>query len=529
MRNRSLSCTILLTLAWTHPGSLSAQCDPEKTFSFNGSGSRFGAALALQDDDLIVGAPGVDVVWFFRAFAGTSIWVPTAPQEIGVPGSGFGSALAVSGARAAIGVPFITSNGIQGAGEVEIWRLDPISGTWSRAAVITGPVPSASANFGYSVDIDGDLLIVGEPGHGNRRGQAHIFTLDNGDQASLTATLTPTASIQGTAEFGYDVAISQQNAVVGVPFADQEGFIDNGTAMLYRPEASGWTFKSKFSFTDFNSNVGAAVDVWNDRIVIGLPYLNAPPPAGKGGGALLVEWNGSGYMLVKTQIWPKGAYRYGAAVAVDGQRAIIGMPGFDEDLTAPPTDHGGFQVMLKQGNGFVSSGPAFTRPSVQLGAAVALSGTRAVVGTPRDNEIAPDSGGYYTYDATLTAFHADDTAAVTSIANATFGAPQIDCDGSLCNDEPVVFEAFDALALSQGFLVVGFVEANTPALGGLIGPLPQLILPVVTNPSGRFTLTFHWANQLPPGFPIWVQLFMTDAATPLGFSASETLLLRNPF
>ena len=513
------------TLVAFWPERSAGQCAPVKTFSFEGDHSRFGGSLALDGDDMLVGAPQAGSVWFFTHVAG--IWVPTAPAAKQDPTTGYGSVLALSGELAAIGAPFRDTS-VSRAGAVEIWSAS--TGVWTHVHTVESPSPVVDGNFGYSVDIDGLRIVIGEPGHDNRRGRAWVFDLDSTGKTTLVTTLMPTASVTSGSEYGYSVAISAANIVVGAPFADQAGFTDNGAAVFFRLIGGVWTQKNKFSYTDYNSHVGAAVACSGSRSVIGVPYLGAPPNS-KGGHAWIVEWNGNSYAIVENILNQVGGYKYGSAVAIDGPRVVVGMPDFDEDLSGPDTNHGGFQLFIKQGAEWVPSGHAYTLPSENLGAAVAVSGPRVVAGVPGDDESGPDRGAFYTYEAAGTAFHVEKTSVDTTIPNFIFGPPELDVDGSLCPDEPTRVEISNVPPLSLGWIVVGFsaIHQPIPQIGGLLGPKPQLLYSIISGPGGGFQLSFPWANGLLPEFSIYVQAFFQDGSTPQGVSASRTLWLRTPF
>jgi hypothetical protein len=69
------------------------------------------------------------------------------------------------------------------------------------------------AQFGFSVDVDGDTAVVSAPGDGDNRGSAYVYSRV-GEEWILRQKLSST---DGTSDdhFGWDVAISGDTIVVG--------------------------------------------------------------------------------------------------------------------------------------------------------------------------------------------------------------------------------------------------------------------------------------------------------------------------
>ncbi len=72
------------------------------------------------------------------------------------------------------------------------------------------------------------------------------------------------------------------------------------------------------------------------------------------------------------------------------------------------------------------------------------------------------------------------------------------------------------------FLVVGFSAINVPFKGGILGPAPNLIIPVPTNTAGGVFLPFTWPN-VPAGTMVWLQFWCPDPILPWNYCSSNTL------
>ena len=102
------------------------------------------------------------------------------------------------------------------------------------SAQIDPTVPADGDEFGYDVDIDGDVLLVGAryvDGAGPDAGAAEIFRFDGANWVS-EAMLMDTNDEQFE-QFGWSVAISGDVAVVGAHF-DAISQMGGGAAFVYR-------------------------------------------------------------------------------------------------------------------------------------------------------------------------------------------------------------------------------------------------------------------------------------------------------
>src|SRR2546429_5189198 len=102
----------------------------------------------------------------------------------------FGWSVAVSGDTVVAGTP-VDSTDSTYAGVAYIFVR--AGGTWSQQARLAPDVPSAFAEFGYSVAINGDTLVVGAPGEddgGNAAGAVYVF-VRQGPIWRQQTTLTP--------------------------------------------------------------------------------------------------------------------------------------------------------------------------------------------------------------------------------------------------------------------------------------------------------------------------------------------------
>ena len=104
------------------------------------------------------------------------------------------------------------------------------------------------------------------------------------------------------------------------------------------------------------------------------------------------------------------------------------------------------------------------------------------------------------------------------------GTPVLSGQGALCAGEAVGLKLTQAAPAAPAALVLGFSQLGAPFKGGTMVPFPNLIIPgLVTDGAGALTLSAQWPPGIPSNFGVIFQYWITDAAGPAGFSASNGL------
>ena len=95
--------------------------------------------------------------------------------------------------------------------------------------------PAADDQFGFSVAISGETVVVGAPfddgAAGNAQGSAYVFARSGG-LWSQQQKLEPLDAAE-LDQFGFSVAISEETIVVGAPFDDGTGGSNQGSAYVF--------------------------------------------------------------------------------------------------------------------------------------------------------------------------------------------------------------------------------------------------------------------------------------------------------
>ena len=181
--------------AWTRVGSLTA--------SDSAPGDRFGAALALEDGRVLVGAPGwssrdggtverAGRVYEFALQGGS--WRETARHQTVLEAEGaFGASLALLGNVAVVGAPGAAG----GNGAAWLFRRSGAAAPWMEGARITAAEGLQGDRFGAAVALAGSDIWVGAPApRGNDTGTVYIYRsgADGAPVASRTLRLTDTVT-----------------------------------------------------------------------------------------------------------------------------------------------------------------------------------------------------------------------------------------------------------------------------------------------------------------------------------------------
>jgi uncharacterized repeat protein (TIGR01451 family) len=249
-------------------------------------------------------------------------------------GDQFGSSVSMSGNWLAVGAP-VGDGKVRDSGVAYLFQLD--GSTWVQRVKLEAADATQRAKFGFSVSLSGKTLVVGAPddsGRGSSAGAAYVFEIQ-GEVWKQTAKLLA-GDGRAFDEFGSAVAIrgDENEIVIGAPFADDLTALRNfGAAYVYRRDSAardGWTLEANGKLTAAdtiqgdNIQFGAAVAIRGNRIVVGAP-----------GGDLQGRDSGSAYVFERETLnWvrqphppapedPGQLEQFGSAVLIDDQDRIV--------------------------------------------------------------------------------------------------------------------------------------------------------------------------------------------------------------
>ena len=379
-----LACLVLLPAASgsaaAHPAGsvgtlLQALFDPRLA-----ADDYFGYSAAVSGSVAVVGAPTFNGSGPGNAYIyvkGATGWPrhPTAtlPDPAAANGDAFGTSVAIGAGAIIVGAPGTAS----GTGAAYLYVMG--TGGWPTAPTVTlaDPGHAAGDGFGRSVALAGTTAVVGAPAGQNSPGTAYLYVMGTaGWPAAPTTALADPGHAAGDS-FGRSVSVAGTTAVIGAygtaSFA--------GAAYVYLKGASGWPAVPAVTLHNprpARQSFGFAVAVSGTAVVVGGPTPGMP------GIAYIYAKGASGWPAKPTVTLTDnvtGAAEFGAAVAVSGSVAIVGAPG-----TFNLTNAGGAFFYVKGGSGWPAAPTAAVALSSHagaqdFGAAVAVSGPTAVIGS----------------------------------------------------------------------------------------------------------------------------------------------------
>ena len=321
----SLSIVFLFTLS----------VQAEQNLSGPNDGSRFGQSVAISGKWAVVGAPendnsnGTDAGAVFIYHFNGSGWDSTQMIKAygGDPGDGFGYSVSISGNYLVVGAPFRQN----GAGALYIFHYD--GNNWSQQALFKPSIIGMQDNYGVSVDIAGNYIIVGADRYNFSSGIAFIYVNENGTWQEQTQ-LQPATLSYGWG-FGQAVAIQGDAAVVGAPGRDNGYESTTGMAYLFRRSGSDWMEEEQLypvtlsgEQTSDDDQLGISVDIFQNSVILGAIGDDQNGPFSDTGAAYIFFFNGSSWQLqskLKLSNHVNGD-EFGRAVSIYGDYALVGVP-----------------------------------------------------------------------------------------------------------------------------------------------------------------------------------------------------------
>ncbi|MBL8212921.1 MAG: hypothetical protein JNK87_19555, partial [Bryobacterales bacterium] len=367
-------------------------------------------------------------------------------------GDNFGAAVAISGETVVVGAPYESSNAagvngnqgntsLNGSGAAYVFVRN--NGTWTQQAYLKASNSAFFANFGATVAISGDTIVIGSPressaasginatptpGAASDSGAAYIF-VRSGNAWTQQAYMKASNSGPGD-RFGASVSIAGDTVLIGAPIeasvaagvnANQSDNSAPGAGAAYVFTRTGNTWQQQaylkasnpggfFVSTQGQSlgdQFGWSVSLSGDTAVVGaLGEASSSTVVNIGQGDNSAVNAGAAYVFTRSAgAWTQQAYLkasnaqsndlFGAAVSVNGDTAVIGAPGEGSNATTvngTQSDNslpnaGAAYVFLRNAGAWTQQ--AYLKSTVagqnQFGTSVSVSGESAVIGAPQRN------------------------------------------------------------------------------------------------------------------------------------------------
>ncbi|GJM24740.1 MAG: hypothetical protein DHS20C16_11550 [Phycisphaerae bacterium] len=234
----------------------------------------FGISVAIDGNTAIVGAnndrdlvPVGGSAYVFREVGGLWQEIAKLTPDDGVPAEFFGTSVAIDGDTAVIGAQFGGPDIRTRTGSVYVFR--EIGGTWQHMTELLADDGAAYDGFGFSVGIDGDLVVMGSP-YSGIGGAAYLFE-EAASNWQQIRKLTP-PDLNSSEQFGLNVAIERSLLAVGAP-GDNENGENSGAAYVSRRSGVDWLPLQKLTAADGASNdkLGTTITIASGFLLAGAP------------------------------------------------------------------------------------------------------------------------------------------------------------------------------------------------------------------------------------------------------------------
>ncbi|MCB8978638.1 MAG: hypothetical protein H6657_14555 [Ardenticatenaceae bacterium] len=300
--------------------SLAALTQYKITPADGAAGDAFGEAVDTDGQRVIIGAPEKDnttgAAYIFEWDGNQYIESAKLVASDAVNLAKFGEAVSIHGDIAAVGAYNVNL----GAGAVYIFEYDGAS--WQETAKLIASDAASQDNFGYSIALDGDTLLVGARANedfGNFTGAAYIFERSNGSWTETNKLLASDASTNSW--FGWDVDLAGDVAIVGAPKNNSVG-----AGYIFRNGIGGWGEEAKLTPASGSpgDNFGEAVGISGDNVVVGAS--DALVGTVNTGAAYVFSYNIGNWsqtaMLLGSDVTTE--VRFGDGVDIDGSTILVG-------------------------------------------------------------------------------------------------------------------------------------------------------------------------------------------------------------
>ncbi len=395
-----LACSSGVLSTWAQSG------ETKLTASDGAASDLFGQFVSISGDTIVVGAhrdadngPGSGSAYVFVR-EGTS-WVERQKLTAsdGTDADFFGHSGAVNGDTIVIGAHGDGDSGID-SGSAYVFVRDGTS--WVEQQKLTASDGAAWDQFGNSVSIYGDTIVVGahrDADNGIGSGSVYVFVREGTswvEQQKLTAS-------DGAAwdQFGNSVSVNGDIVIISAPYDDDNG-LDSGSAYVFVCEGATWIEQHKLTAGDGAAldSFGYSVSVNGDTVIISAPYDD--DNGSNSGSTYVFAHDDTGWVEQQKLTASDGAKAdfFGYSVSIGRDVVIIGAAYDDNNgpnLGSAYVFVHGDTDWIEQQKLTASDGVAWDR----FGRSVSISEGMVVVGAAHDDDNGISSGSAYVYSVNL--------------------------------------------------------------------------------------------------------------------------------
>jgi len=311
----------------------------------------------------------------------------------------FGISVYINGNTLVVGA---TGDDDSGTNSGSVYVFERRGAVWTEQAKLTASDGAAYDNFGSSVSLDANTLLVGAPlDDANSTDSGSVYVFER--RGAVWTELAKLTASDGVAYdiFGGSVSIHAQTVLVGAPLDDDSGG-NSGSVYVFGLTETGLTEQAKLIASDgtADDNFGSSVSISGQTAVVGA-YGDDVNGTNSGSAYVFVH-RGSSWVEDAKLLPSDGAEDdfFGHSVSISAQTAVIGAYGDEVN----DTSSGSAYVFVHRGRSWVEDAKLFPSDGAAddfFGHSVSISGQTAVIGAYGDDDNGTNSGSAYVYKPSL--------------------------------------------------------------------------------------------------------------------------------
>ncbi len=271
---------------------------------------------------------------------------------------------------------------------------------WEETQKLIAPDRESFDYFGYSVSIDGNVMVVGSIGDddgGIGSGSVYVFRYDPGGSGWMEEAKLVASDGESGDDFGDAVSISNDVIAVGA-WGDDDNGVNSGSAYVFRYDGTNWMEEAKIlpSNGKTHEGFGDSISINGDSIVAG--STGDEDNGGSAGAAYVFRYDGSDWVEESKLLASDGdiADYFGWSVAIDGETAVVGTWADDDNGLSS----GSAYVFRYDGSDWIEETKLLASDGDDTdyyGYSVSLDGDVIIVGAKWDEDYGPYTGSAYVY------------------------------------------------------------------------------------------------------------------------------------
>jgi hypothetical protein len=360
----------------------------------------FGYSVSISGESAVIGAYWDDDKGYSSGSAYIFVrngitW--TQQQKLvasdGVEADSFGTSVSISGETAVIAADRDDDNGFN-SGSAYVFIRNGTS--WTEQQKLVASDGAQDADFGNSVSIGGDTIIIGAPGDddvGDYTGSAYVFVRSGTNWTEQQKLLA--SDIAPDHIFGNSVSISGETAVIGAIGDDNNGDT-SGSAYVFVRSGTSWTEQQKLLASDGTEDdrFGVSVSISGETAVIGAD--GDDDNGNLSGSAYVFVRSGTSWTEQQKLLASDGTESdvFGNSVSISGDTAVIGAYSDFRD-----SHRGSAYVFVRSGETWLEHQKLLANDGsgYRFGYSVAVNGPTTVIGATGDQDKGSYAGAAYVF------------------------------------------------------------------------------------------------------------------------------------